>query len=221
MDFFRKHQPQRHLIGLSFVIVLHVAIVYALANGLGTKVIAVINQPIETKIIEETKPPSPREPPPPPQAVVPPSKPQIKPPVFVPAPEVQVPAPPPVQAPIAATTPTPALESAPVAPPAVAETPAPVTTPPPVMSAAVVCTNYARVMGQTGFPREALRLGLETGEALIQFTLSANGEVKDIKSLRASHPVFARNSMRIVSEYKCVGQGREVIVQVPFGYKLE
>ena len=76
-------------------------------------------------------------------------------------------------------------------------------------------------MGDASFPREAQRLGLEKGDALIQFTLTASGEIKDIKALRASHPSFARNSIRIVGEYKCAGQGRDVIVQVPFGYKLE
>ena len=45
---------------------------------------------------------------------------------------------------------------------------------------------------------------------LIQFTLTAAGEIKDVKALRASHPIFARNSMRIVGEYKCQGQGRDV-----------
>jgi periplasmic protein TonB len=89
------------------------------------------------------------------------------------------------------------------------------------VSASVVCSNYTTVMGDTGFPREAARQGIEKGEALIQFTLGANGEVKDIKALRATHPIFARNSIRIVGEYKCQGQGRDVLVQVPFGYKLE
>ena len=76
-------------------------------------------------------------------------------------------------------------------------------------------------MGDAAFPKEAIRQGLEKGEAVIQFTLGANGEVKDIKTIRASHPIFARNSIRLVGEYKCQGQGREVLVQVPFGYKLE
>ena len=76
-------------------------------------------------------------------------------------------------------------------------------------------------MGDAGFPREAIRQGLEKGEALIQFTLTASGEIKDIKAVRASHPIFARNSIRIVGEYKCQGQGRDVTVTVPFGYKLE
>ena len=45
--------------------------------------------------------------------------------------------------------------------------------------------------------------------------------IADIKALRASHPIFARNSIRIVSEYKCQGQGRDVTVTVPFAYKME
>jgi protein TonB len=89
------------------------------------------------------------------------------------------------------------------------------------MSAAVVCSNYTTVMGDAGFPREAARQGLDKGEAEIQFTLTANGEIKDVKAVRATHPIFARNSIRIVSEYKCQGQGRDVVVRVPFGYKLE
>ena len=76
-------------------------------------------------------------------------------------------------------------------------------------------------MGDVAYPREAQRQGIERGEAVIQFTLTATGEVKDIKALRSSHQIFARNSIRIVGEYKCQGQGREVTVTVPFSYKLE
>jgi protein TonB len=76
-------------------------------------------------------------------------------------------------------------------------------------------------MSEASFPREAAKAGIEKGEALIQFTLTASGEIKDIKALSASHQIFARNSIRIVSEYKCQGQGHDVIVKVPFGYKLE
>ena len=76
-------------------------------------------------------------------------------------------------------------------------------------------------MGEASFPRDALKAGIEKGDALIQFTLSAGGEVKDIKVLRATHPIFARASMKLVGEYKCQGQGRDVVVTVPFGYKTE
>jgi len=42
-----------------------------------------------------------------------------------------------------------------------------------------------------------------------------------VRVVSASHPAFARSSVRIVGEYKCQGQGRDILVQVPFGYKLE
>ena len=213
---FSKQQadPRRHAVGFSFVVVLHVAVVYALVTGLAKKVVDVVRAPIETKVIEEVK-----KPPPPPELVVPPPpRLEAPPPPFIPPPEVQIQTPPPLQPTITATTPTPPpapVAIAPVAP--VAAAPAPAAP----MSAAVVCANYATVMGDAGFPREAVRLGLEKGEAIIQFTLGAAGDIRDVRAVRSTHPVFARNSIRIVGEYKCQGQGRDVLVQVPFGYKLE
>lgn len=218
MDFSKRQaDPRRHLVGITFVILFHAFIVYALMTGLATKVVEVVRAPIETKVIEEVKPP-----PPPPEIVVPPPpRLEAPPPPFIPPPEVQIATPPPPQPTITATTPTPPpapVAIAPVAPPVVAP-PAPAAPAP--VSAAVVCSNYQTVMGDQGFPREALRRGLERGDALIQFTLTPSGEIKDIKSLRASHAIFARNSIRIVGEYRCQGQGRDVIVQVPFSYKLD
>jgi protein TonB len=216
MNFSQQQaDPRRHFAGISFVIFFHVFIVYALVTGLAKKVVEVVRAPIETKVIEEIK-----KPPPPPEIVVPP--PPVlaaPPPPFIPPPEVQIATPPPVQQTITASTPTPpaVVNITPVAPPAA---PAPAAAPAPV-SAAVVCSNFTAVMGDAAFPKEAIRQGIEKGEAVIQFTLGPNGEVKDIKTVRASHPIFARNSIRLVGEYKCQGQGRDVIVQQPFGYKLE
>jgi protein TonB len=212
----RQRDPRRHIVGIGFVILFHAAIVYALLTGLAKKVVDVVRAPIETKVIEEIK-----KPPPPPEVVVPPPpKLEAPPPPFIPPPEVQVAVPPPVQPTITASTPVPppAAPMAPVAPPAAAPAPA---APPAPVSAAVVCSNFSTAMGDAGFPREAVRQGIEKGEALIQFTLSATGEIKDVKVLKSTHPIFARNSMRVVSEYKCQGQGRDVLVQVPFGYKMD
>lgn len=219
MDFSKRQaDPRRHLVGIGFVILFHAAIVYALMTGLATKVIEVVKAPIETKVIEEIK-----KPPPPPEVVVPPPpKMEAPPPPFIPPPEVQIQTPPPPQPTITAVTPTPPpapVAIAPVTPPAPVA-PAPAAPPAPV-SAAVVCSNYSTVMGDAGFPREALRQGLERGEALVQFTLTSTGEVKDVRTLRSSHQIFARNSERLVREYKCQPQGREITVQVPFSYKTE
>ncbi|HMC15246.1 MAG TPA: energy transducer TonB [Albitalea sp.] len=216
MNFSQQQSdPRRHFAGISFVFLFHAFVIYALVTGLAKKVVDVVRAPIETKVIEEVK-----KPPPPPEMVVPP--PPVlaaPPPPFIPPPEVQIATPPPVQPTITASTPTPppATNITPVAPPAV---PAPAAPPAPV-SAAVVCSNFSAVMGDAAFPKEAIRQGIEKGEAVIQFTLGAAGEVKDIKTIRATHPIFARNSIRLVGEYKCQGQGRDVLVQVPFGYKLE
>ena len=220
----RQRDPRRHLVGFTFVILLHARIVYALVTGLAKKVVDVVRAPIETKVIEEIK-----KPPPPPEIVVPPPpRLEAPPPPFIPPPEVQIATPPPPQPTITAVTPTPPpapVVIAPEPPPVVVAPPAPPAPPPPVaaapVSASVVCSNYSTVMGEASFPREAIKAGIEKGEALIQFTLGPNGEIKDIKTLRASNSIFARNSIRLVGEYKCQGQGKDVIVQVPFGYKVQ
>ncbi|MFD2271229.1 hypothetical protein ACFS07_09110 [Undibacterium arcticum] len=83
-----RETPQKNLTGITVVVLLHVFfIVYALVTGLARKVVEVIKQPIETKIIEEIKPP-----PPPPDKPLPPPPPKVlaPPPPFIPPPEVQV-----------------------------------------------------------------------------------------------------------------------------------
>ena len=211
-------QPQRSTTrlsaGIGVALLFHIALVWALMNGLAHKVMQVIAQPIETRIVEEVKPPpAPKkviELPPPPSFTPPP-------PVFVPAPEVHIQATVPTQATISGTT---------AQVPAVTRAEAQVGVPKPLPStspvaAAVACANYNKVMGQASFPRAATRLGLEEGDALIQFTLGAQGQVRDVKAIRASHPAFAENSIRLVSAYKCTGRGADVLVQVPFSYKSE
>jgi len=224
MDFSKRQaDPRRHLAGIALVILFHIAVVYALVTGLAKKVVDVVRAPVEAKIIEEV-----RKPPPPPEMVVPPPpKLELPPPPFIPPPEVHIQVPPPaVQSTITAKVAAPPLpqEFHPTLPPAAPAPAPPGPAPAPAAaptSASVVCSNYSAVMGDVAYPREAVRQGIDQGEAVIQFTLTANGEIKDIKAIRATHQVFARNSIRIVEQYKCQGQGRDLLVTVPFGYKLE
>ena len=78
MDFAsQQRRPGKHPIGFGVVVVLHIALGYALVNGLGRKIVDVIKAPLETKLIEEVKPPPP---PPPDKPVAPPApKPQAVP----------------------------------------------------------------------------------------------------------------------------------------------
>src|SRR5512132_2221741 len=105
MDFARQQRdPARHLIGITFVILIHAIVIYALVTGLARKAIEVIKKPLSATIIAEIKAPPP--PPPPPDVPVPT---QTTEPV------------------IAAVTPTPPTEPVVIAPPAppVVEAPPP------------------------------------------------------------------------------------------------
>lgn len=221
MNFAQQQaDPRRHMVGIAVVILFHVLVVYALVTGLAKKMVDVIRAPIETKVIEEIK-----KPPPPPEIVVPPPpKLEAPPPPFIPPPEIQLATPPP-PAPTITTNNTPPPPAptviTPPPPPVVAVPPAPPAPVPSVISAGVACSNSTAVMGESAFPRDAQRQGIERGDALIQFTLTANGEIKNVQSLRASNPIFARNSIRLIDQFKCQGQGRDVTVQVPFNYKVE
>ena len=45
----RQADPRRHLMGITFVILLHAFIVYALVTGLAKKVVDVVRAPIDTR----------------------------------------------------------------------------------------------------------------------------------------------------------------------------
>jgi protein TonB len=92
MDYAQQQRnPARHLVGLTIVVLLHALLGWAIVNGLARKVVDVIKQPFETKIVEEHKPPPPPEAPPPP-----PPKVAVPPPPFIPPPEIQIAVAPPV-----------------------------------------------------------------------------------------------------------------------------
>lgn len=214
MDFSKRQaDPRRHLVGLTFVILFHAFIVYALVTGLATKVVDVVRAPIETKVIEEIK-----KPPPPPEVVVPPP-PRLEAPTppYIPPPEVQIATPPPPAPTITvAPSPTPPAPVAivPVAPPA-----APPAAPGPV-AASVACPNYKSVLIGLGFPAEAQRRNIQRGTVTLQFTVAANGSIKDVTVVHASNPVFARVGISAVGDFKCLGVGHDVQVQVPIDFKL-
>jgi len=102
----------------------------------------------------------------------------------------------------------------------VAPAPAPAAAPsPPSIRAA--CTNYAKAMGDSAYPREAIRDGLDRGEAVIRFTVSANGDIKDITAVSSSNRAFARAAITAVHDFKCNAQGRDVVFEIPFSFKRE
>ena len=194
MDFARQQRdPTRHLIGIGFVILIHVLVVYALVTGLARRAVEVIKKPLTATIVEEIKAPPP--PPPPPKKI---EIPKIPPPpqqTYIPPPDIPVPT---IQSEpvIAAVTPTPPPEPPVIAPPVVAP-PAPPAPPKPAVRRGIV--PISRV--QPEYPREAERKGISSGRVVARLFIDEKGNVTEVKIVEANPPRwFDRSVMNALSQ---------------------
>jgi protein TonB len=104
MDFAQQQRnPRKHVIGIAFVLIFHIVLVWALVNGLAMKVVEVVKAPFETKLIQESHKAAPPDTPPPP-----PPKLTVPPPPFIPPPEVIIAEAPPAPVMVTTTTAPPA-----------------------------------------------------------------------------------------------------------------
>ena len=211
MDYSSRHmEPQKHALGITMVIAFHVIVIYALVTGLGKKIVDVIKQPIETKVIEEIKQP----PPPVERLLPPPPKLEAPPPPFIPPPEVQISVtPPPSQNTISSTTSTPPPPSdiRPMAPPAPTAPPAPPR--PAVVSIGTICTS----MPQPTMPRKALQSG--TGGTVVARATIRGGKVVEVEILRSQpRNLFDAAVREAMMQYTCSG---DHIAEQEFVFKLD
>ena len=175
MDFAeQQRRPTKHLVGFAMVVLMHILIGWALVSGLARKVVEVIKAPIETKIIEETKPPPPPPenlPPPPPRLAPPP-------PSFVPPPEIVV-APPPTPAPTITTT----QVAPPPAPVTIAPPPAPAAPPAPPAPPPVARTSPSLNFNACEKPEysAAARRAEATGTTVVVYTMETDGTISDAR----------------------------------------
>jgi len=86
---------------------------------------------------------------------------------------------------------------------------------------AEVCSNYVEVMREGSYPREAIAQNLKQGSALVEFTLTAEGQVTNVRAIESSHPIFAAAAEGIVAKFQCKGLGKSVQIRVPLGYLLQ
>jgi protein TonB len=186
-----QRNPAKHLSGIALVVLLHVALGYALISGLARKVVEVIKAPIETKIIEEIKKPPPDLPPPPP-----PPKLAVPPPPFIPPPEIniQTPPPPPQQTITTVTTTPPP----PGPPPAIAP-PAP--TAPPAPQPPVRREYKAAYRVEPSFPPQAIRQGL-SGRVIAHVVVTPTGSVKEVRIISSTNRLFDREVVRALSQWR-------------------
>jgi protein TonB len=90
----QPRSPLQTLPGIGLVILLHVGLIYALLNGLGTNFAEKYSPPMVTRILDSVKPLPPPPKPPPPDLVTPKT-------MYVPLPDVTFPPPPLPSAPVA------------------------------------------------------------------------------------------------------------------------
>lgn len=150
----------RNSLGIGIVVLLHIVMIYGLANGLARKVVEVVKGPLETRIIREAKPPPPDAPPPPPPKLVPP-------PAFIPPPEIS----------IAPTTSSSNAISAVTSAAPVAEAPKPVEAPKPA-AVHVAPVVKAKSCEEPEYPAASERAG-ETGRVVLALLVGIDGKVVD------------------------------------------
>lgn len=221
----QQRKPGKHIVGIGIVVLMHILLGWALVSGLARKVVEVIKNPIETKIIEETKPP-----PPPPENLPPPPKLAPPPPSFVPPPEVVV-APPPTPAPTITTT----TVAPPPAPVTIAPAPAPAAppAPAPIAQPARLFAADARSCAPTAddYPQAAIRANA-TGTTVVRFTIDASGKLASADVVRSAgasreHRLLDRVAITKFSECKFSpgvdANGKPVggVVSVEYVWKLD
>ena len=224
-----RHAPAQ-LLGLGIVAGMHLLLGWALVNGLGQKVIDVVRGPVETKVIQEPKPPPPPEP-----ALPPPELAAAPPPSFVPPPEVRI-KPPPAVAPTitavtsvapAATTITPVLPAAAEAPAVAPAVPAPPPPAAPLRTAPSLNFNHCE---KPSYDAATLRAGV-TGTVVVGFAMDTQGNIAETRVERSAgasreHKILDRLTLAAVAQ--CRGRpgtvdGRPEMLRgsVEYAWKLE
>ena len=181
----RERNPVKHLPSIAMVVALHIVIGYALINGLARRVVEVLKQPLETKIIEEIKKPPPDTPPPPPPKLAAP------PPPFIPPPEINIQIPQISQQAPTITTVTTARP--PPGPPPVAQ--------PQVTQPAIRREYKASYRVEPTFPRQAISQGM-SGHVTAWVHVAPNGTVTNVEIKTSTNRIFDREVIRALSQWK-------------------
>jgi len=171
----QQRGPLGRGVALGLVVLLHVVVIYAFVTGLARRLMEVVRRPIETRIIEESKPVVPDLPPP---ARLPTPKFDAPPPPYIPLPEVRIQQPQ-RQTPVAISTPV--KPEAPTPPPVLRTVEAPPHVPvhtPPVIDAARDCEKPE-------YPPAARRLR-ETGIVVLRILVGVDGSVVSSEILSSS-----------------------------------
>jgi periplasmic protein TonB len=89
----------------------------------------------------------------------------------------------------------------------------------PTSNLAVVCPNSRAIQSEMRYPMQARREGAQ-GEVIVQFILTANGAVINQRIISSASPLLNRAALNAVSQFQCMGVGRDVAVEAPFVFRL-
>jgi len=210
MEFvLKRSNPAKQVTGLALVVALHVLIAVAFMNGLVRHALA--PQP-ETTYITPIDP----MPPKPPEPVQRTELPVVRSPFM----------PPIVDAPIPIIDQVPTITTDPVAPAVppdrqVAGLQLPVNERvTPSNNIGIACPNSQSVRSGMRYPPQARREGLQ-GDVVARFVVAANGDIRNVNIVSSSNRAFNSAVVNAVGQFSCVAQGRDVMVEVPFSFRLE
>ncbi|MFO1323176.1 MAG: energy transducer TonB [Burkholderiales bacterium] len=217
MDYARhQRDPARHAIGITFVVLIHVLVIWALFSGLGKNVIQILKKPLNATIIEEVKLPPPPPPPPPPKKIIePPKTPPPPQETYVPPPDI----PPPVtsSAPtITAVTPTVPTEQHVIAPP-------PPVVAPPAPPKPAIRRGITRIAGDDPtYPREAIRAGVAKGRVTARLQIDEKGNVTEVIIVSQDPPrVFEKAVRNALEGWKFKAEGEKYVGEVEINFTLK
>ncbi len=199
-----RNGNQRY-VGIAFVVGIHILLVIGLISGLNSRIALQLPTTVVTIFQDEQKPLAHEDPPPPPPkpAMVEPDLPTLPIPL-VPITEVA-----PV---VIATQPVTQVTSDAGAGSAISPEK-------PTVSAQVACPNSDAVRASAAYPIGARREGIQ-GDVLARFVVGTNGQIKNIVIVRSADRALNPAVMTAVRQFQCVAQASEVLVEVPFTFRL-
>ena len=211
---FKPHDTSRRMVGIGFVILLHLLLGYALVTGTARTALELVKKPLQAVLVEDVIIPPP-PPPPPPKEIVKPQAPKVEapPPPFVPPPDI----PPPVAAPAIQSVATPPPAPVVIAPPPPVLVPVPT---PPEPSGPV--RNDIKVACPTQTPPEMPRKALQDGTSGVvkAQVLIRNGAVAEVTIL-SGPKVFHQAVRNAMMQYKCQANTADVLATQEFAFKIE
>lgn len=204
---YRQEKTRQRTIGIVFVALFHLLLIWALLTGLARELVKVVQHKVEVKLLEDPPPPPP--PPPPPKKIEPPPKkieiPKVQ--EYVPPPEI---APPVVQS----TNTISAIKSDPVPPP------------PAKPKGNLSASGNCKAMPPPNYPRKALQNEI-SGAVLVRFKVGADGRLADIVGLTFNkipsefRSDFQREINGALRQYVCDQGLEDAVLEKEFVFNIE